>query len=228
MMSGMAEMVVYSGGASTRRPVAVRSGEGGTNDFARGQASKFRWRLCGWSHLCAVRFRAMTPLAIVVLGNTNDENGVLAAIPRERCEQAVIEFRKRPGAKVITTGGWGSHFNLTAKPHAAYTRAYLQTLGIPGDAFVESAESGNTVEDATLCRPIVARHGFRRLIVVTSDFHLERARFLFTREFPELTLEFVASRTNLPPEKLQPLIEHEQRALARLGNEAAAGDSGKR
>jgi len=158
----------------------------------------------------------MTPLAIVVLGNTNDENGVLASIPRERCERALEEYRRHPEAKIITTGGWGSHFNLTAKPHATYTRAYLEARGIPRDAFVESAESANTVEDAKLCRPIVERHGVKRLILVTSDFHLDRARFLFTREFPDLPIDFVAAKTNLPSEELRPLIDHERRALARL------------
>lgn len=161
----------------------------------------------------------MTPLAIVVLGNTNDEKGVISPIARERCERAVEEYRLRPDAKILPTGGWGNHFNLTPKPHATYTRAYLETLGIPAAAFVEAAESANTVEDAKLCRPIVERHGFQRLIVVTSDFHVDRARFLFTREFPALPIEFVSAKTNLPPEQLRPLVEHERRALARLCRE---------
>lgn len=156
------------------------------------------------------------PLAIVVLGNTNDENGILSPIASERCDRAAEEYRRHPDAKIITTGGWGNHFNLTNQPHAVYTRAYLEKLGIPADAFVESAESANTVEDATLCRPIVERHGFKRLILVTSDFHLDRARFLFTREFPDLPIEFVPAKTNLPAEDLRPLLEHERRALARL------------
>lgn len=156
------------------------------------------------------------PLAIVVLGNINDANGTLSPIARERCDRAAEEYRRLPHAKIIPTGGWGHHFNLTTQPHATYTRAYLETLGVPPDAFVEAAESANTVEDAKLCRPIVERHGFRRLILVTSDFHLDRARFLFTREFPELPIEFVGSTTHLPPDDLRPLIEHERRALARL------------
>lgn len=158
----------------------------------------------------------MPSLAIAVLGNTNDENGVISPIARERCDRAAEEYRQHPDAKIIPTGGWGNHFNLTNKPHATYTRAYLEMLGIPAAAFVEAAESANTIQDAKLCRPIVERHAFQRLIVVTSDFHLDRARFLFTREFPDLPIEFVPAKTNLSPEKLRPLIDHERRALARL------------
>ncbi|MFZ2643023.1 MAG: YdcF family protein, partial [Verrucomicrobiia bacterium] len=101
-------------------------------------------------------------------------------------------------------------------PHGHYVREYLKTRGIPDEAFVECAESSNTIEDAKLCRPIIERHGFSQLIVVTSDFHAARAQFLFERECPGVSIELSACRTLLPESDLQKRILHEQAALAKL------------
>ncbi|HVU26344.1 MAG TPA: YdcF family protein [Verrucomicrobiae bacterium] len=158
----------------------------------------------------------MNETAIIVLGAPNDERGVLSSIAIERCQQAVQEYRKHPESKIIPTGGWGEHFNTTSQPHGHYLAAYLQAQQIPAGAFVECAESSNTIEDAKLCRPIVERHGFRKLIVVTSDFHRARAQFLFTREFPDILIEFSVSKTNLPELELKKRVLHEQAALAKL------------
>ena len=154
--------------------------------------------------------------AIIVLGAPNDANGTLSRMAKERCGQALKEYQKHPGSRIIPTGGWGKHFNTTKKPHGHYVREYLKERGIPDEAFVECAESSNTIEDAKLCRPIVERHGLGKLIVVTSDFHVARARFLFQREFPRVPVEFSAARTHLPEEDLRKRIRHEQTALAKL------------
>lgn len=162
-----------------------------------------------------------TMTAIVVLGAPNDENGVLSSIARERCEQALKEYQSHPGSKILPTGGWGAHFNTTSRPHGHYVREYLKTRGIPDEAFVECAESSNTIEDATLCRPIIERHGFSHMILVTSDFHAARAQYLFERECPGVSIELSVSRTLLPESDLQKRILHEQTALARLKQNAA-------
>ena len=154
--------------------------------------------------------------AIVVLGSPNDAQGNLLSIALERCRQALAEYGRHPAARIIPTGGRGAHFNTTELPHAHYVRRHLEAHGIPAQAFLECVESSSTIEDARLCRPVAERHGITNLIVVTSDFHVPRARFLFEREFPELTLAFSAARTDLPAEELARLHQHEERALARL------------
>ena len=162
--------------------------------------------------------------AIVILGAPNDDTGALSHIARERCDQGLREYRCQSAARILPTGGWGAHFNTTPHPHHHYTRAYLQSQGVPAAAFVEGADSTNTIEDARLCRPIVARHGFTQLRVVTSDFHLPRAEFLFRREFPAIKLSFVGAKTHLPEAEIQRLAQHEERALARLRAESAQPD----
>ena len=158
----------------------------------------------------------MTQTAIVVLGSPNDAAGNLSTIAIERCQQALAEYRRHPGAKLIPTGGWGQHFNTTALSHGHYLRKHLEAHGVRAEDFLECVESTNTIEDARLCRPVVTRHHINALLVVTSVFHAARARFLFEREFPELPVELSTAETHLPAAELYRLQEHETRALARL------------
>jgi uncharacterized SAM-binding protein YcdF (DUF218 family) len=156
------------------------------------------------------------PTVIILLGSTNDGRGVLSSIARERCDRAVVEFRRCPGSRILPTGAWGDHFNTTQTPHGQYLRDYLVAQGIPADAILEHVESSNTVEDAKFSRPVLEHHGFHQLIVITSDFHLARAQYLFAREFPDLAIQYSASPTVLPSEEWERKLAHERSALAKL------------
>ncbi len=158
----------------------------------------------------------MNKLTIIVLVSPNNSAGNLSSIAIERCQQALAEYARNPGAKILPTGGWGEHFNTTDKPHGHYIRQYLTVHGVPEADILECAESANTIQDAQLTKPIIERHGITDLIVVTSDFHVPRAEFLFHREFPNLRLTFSRAKTNLPEAELVKRIQHEQQALAKL------------
>lgn len=158
----------------------------------------------------------MKKLVIVVLGSPNDAEGNLSTMGIERCQQALVEYARNPGAMILPTGGWGEHFNTTEHPHGFYVQKYLIAHGVPETQIFACVESTNTVEDAQLAKVIVGRHGITDFIVVTSDFHLPRAQFLFEREFPKLGLSFSASKTNLPGDDLARRKQHEERALAQL------------
>jgi uncharacterized SAM-binding protein YcdF (DUF218 family) len=158
----------------------------------------------------------MNRTAIVVLGSPNDAQGHLSTMAIERCQLALSEYRRRLGAKVIPTGGWGEHFNTTEQPHGYYLRKHLEAQGVRADDILECVESANTIEDAQLCRPVVERHGITDLIVITSDFHLPRARFLFEREFSKARLTFLGAKTRLPKAELARREQHEKMALSGL------------
>jgi uncharacterized SAM-binding protein YcdF (DUF218 family) len=157
---------------------------------------------------------------IVVLGSPNDGQGRLLKIALERCAQALSEFEKHPDYAVLPTGGWGEHFNTTDKPHGFYLRQELIARGIPESAFLPCVESSNTIEDASKSRPILDACPDLDLILVTSDFHATRARFLFEREFPERQIAISPSTTHLPPDDLARLQDHEQKAMGRLRDQS--------
>ncbi|MFT3829926.1 MAG: YdcF family protein [Opitutaceae bacterium] len=160
------------------------------------------------------------PGVLIVLGSPNDEHGNLHSLAVERCRRALRLHRDNPGWPLLLTGGFGEHFNTTAQPHAAYLRRWLEEHGVPAAAFLPFAESRNTLEDASLARPILLATGARVALVVTSDYHADRARFVFEREFAGtgVTLCFVATETDESACRLDlaALKRHEVAALARL------------
>jgi uncharacterized SAM-binding protein YcdF (DUF218 family) len=157
---------------------------------------------------------------IIVLGSPNSEQGELYNIAKERCERAVLEASNHPSYKILLTGGYGLHFNTTTRPHAYYLRNYLVACGIHEAKFVEYAESQNTLEDASLSKPIVLKYRPPHVIVITSDYHFDRARFVFDREFSDedIAIDFSVVQTDKDKCEvdLDALIEHEQEALRKL------------
>jgi len=157
---------------------------------------------------------------IVVLGSPNAEDGRLYSVAKERCQLALNEYASRPGWKILLTGGYGAHFNTTHQPHAAYLKRYLTARGIPRNDIVEFAESSNTIEDASLSKPIVHRYAVRHILVITSDYHQDRARYVFEKEFAntEVRIEFSIAQTDetVCELDLEALKRHEREALERL------------
>ncbi|MCE7980257.1 MAG: YdcF family protein [Caldilinea sp. CFX5] len=162
----------------------------------------------------------MEPGLIVILGSPNTDDGHLPAMALGRVTAGYQLYQERRafGWQFLVTGGFGEHFNRTAFPHAYYLHQWLLAQGVPAHAIVDFALSRHTGEDALLARPIIERSGVRRLCVVTSDFHVERAAFIFRTVFADYALEFVGV-PYLPlcaREEQERLLAHERRRLAEL------------
>ena len=157
---------------------------------------------------------------IVVLGSPNSEDGELYSIAKERCELALKQYARRSDWKLLLTGGYGAHFNTTNQPHAAYLKQYLVRRGVPGQAIVEFAESSNTLQDASLSKPIVLKYEVPVILVVTSDYHVDRALYIFEREFAGagVRIQFSGSQTDEEAcaFDLEAQKKHEHEALAIL------------
>jgi uncharacterized SAM-binding protein YcdF (DUF218 family) len=160
------------------------------------------------------------PGLIVILGAPNDEHGKLSPIAVGRAERGYREYTRlrTAGWKFLLTGGFGAHFNTTAQPHAYYVRQHLLALGVPAVDIIGWAESRNTIEDGLFSRPLVARYGVNNLLIVTSDFHLGRVRFVFEHVFPTTTLTFalVDYLASCPEEEQRRIVAHETHGLQRL------------
>jgi len=161
---------------------------------------------------------------IIVLGSPNSETGELYTVAKERCAVVLAEYVQRPNWRFLLTGGYGAHFNTTDQPHAAYSKQYLLQQGVPSQALVEFAESTNTIQDAVLSKPIVLKYKVSEIVVVTSDYHIARARYIFEREFADtgISLAFLASQTQeaVWGFDLAAQERHEQQTLMKLRSES--------
>lgn len=154
---------------------------------------------------------------IVVLGGPNSDEGELSSIARERCLLAYDLHRRHPTYGMIPTGGFGAHFNRSAFAHGTYVRAFLIQLGVPPELILDPIISSNTLEDARLLGQFIRSSKPGQVLVVTSDYHLERARFIFERVLAD-AIGWHASRTDASQctVDLAALELHEDRALESL------------
>lgn len=149
---------------------------------------------------------------IIILGSPNDSEGRLLSIAKERLDLGFEEYKKT-GYKILLTGGFGEHFNHTKKPHAFYAKNYLLEKGVKDRDILEFAESSNTVEDAEMSKAILDEYEVEEVILVTSDFHLERVRYIFDKILEGYKLSYLGSETHKSEEELEVLREHERKAL---------------
>ena len=75
-----------------------------------------------------------------------------------------------------------------------------------------SADQGNTLVELLE----FDSHKVEKLIIVTSDFHVERVKLIFTQIFEEYDLEILGCKTKLPKNDLEKIISHEEQAIRRI------------
>lgn len=155
---------------------------------------------------------------IVVLGSPNSDKGELSEIALNRLKRALSFYKTNKEYKILCTGGFGQHFNTTSLPHAKYAADYLKKSGVPPEDILEYVMSSNTVEDALQAKPVVERFQPQNLVIITSDFHIERASILFNRHLPDQNLLFVEAPSTLDENTLQKLKEHERNAIKKLSD----------
>ncbi|MEL6874699.1 MAG: YdcF family protein [Pseudomonadota bacterium] len=154
------------------------------------------------------------PRYLFVLGAPNDEQGGLSEISLNRIELAVSISRLDPEVRVIATGGHGDHFNRTDRPHHRYVADELAKHGVQTfDARPHDFLSSNTVEDAVQISGFINVQQVSKIEVVTSEFHIERCRFIFDCLMREQKVDFHAAKN---PADAELQIIHERNATKRL------------
>lgn len=148
---------------------------------------------------------------LVVLGSPNSPSSELSDISKSRLNYCLKKFKK--GQVVLLTGGWGPHFNTSDKPHAFYGREYLINNGLSEKDFLEFALSENTVDDAVKIKPILSELKNIKLIIITSDYHVDRVKLIFKEILDKYEMKFVGVESGLDREKLLELMRHENNAI---------------
>jgi uncharacterized SAM-binding protein YcdF (DUF218 family) len=71
----------------------------------------------------------------------------------------------------------------------------LESRGVPTKAIVRfSHRANNTLEEAKDLQILIAQNGWRRILLVTSNYHTRRARYIFRKFLPaDVSLEVVGA-----------------------------------
>jgi uncharacterized SAM-binding protein YcdF (DUF218 family) len=104
----------------------------------------------------------------------------------DRYVEAVALARRYPEARIVVSGGTGELI-LAGEGDAATAPRFFAALGIPADRLVLENKSRNTYENAVFAQALVKPKPGETWLLVTSAFHMPRAKALFDKAgFPTI------------------------------------------
>jgi hypothetical protein len=154
---------------------------------------------------------------ILVLGSPNADDGTLSKMAESRLAECLNLYRNR-NSKIVLTGGFGEHFNITKNAHALYLKQSLIESGVKNEDILALIESSNSVQDAILSKWIIDKFQPEQIVIVTSDYHYLRAKLIFETVYaPFKNFRFqLASSKDADETIISNLIDHEKTALQGL------------
>lgn len=98
----------------------------------------------------------------------------------DRLVETAVLARRYPDAKVVISGGTGTVL-LEGEGDAATAPRLLEALGIPSDRLILEGQSRDTYENAVFTNALVTPGPGETWLLVTSAFHMPRAKALFDK-----------------------------------------------
>lgn len=157
-------------------------------------------------------------MTIVVLGGGIAKNGILPDFVKTRLEKAKEIFIKNASAKILFCGRYSflySKNNRPTKTEAQAGKEYLLKIGIPGKNIYLENKSKDTIGNAYYAKKLyfIPRQE-KEAIIITSDFHLERSRFIFKKIFGSgYNFKFIATPSNLKSENKTKIFARQKELL---------------
>lgn len=159
---------------------------------------------------------------IIILGSPNKDDGELLPMALGRLQKGYDIFQEKNPAGdewlVTLTGGYGEHFNKAEQPHVYYAIKHILNLGVPFDNLTAPSMSCDTVEDAVKSQSTIEKYQPEEIIVVTSDFHVDRVKYIFETLYPDHNITVVGDEylPSCDEATKQKLLEHERLELESL------------
>ena len=142
--------------------------------------------------------------AIVVLGGGVEPDGSLPLVARTRVARAAELFHGGIAPRIILSGRCGLMAPEPAVTEAAAMASSAKQLGVPEDRLLLEEESRDTLGNAYFVREhFLGPNGWTSIRVVTSDFHLSRAAWVFRKILGgRYDFSFVSAASGLSPREL--------------------------
>lgn len=112
---------------------------------------------------------------LIVLAGSSTNDGVIGGSSYWRSAYAVFAYHEGGVRQIIVTGG-----SNTPTPTAVSMGTFLECEGVPARVISLETRSTSTRENALYTQPLLSA-GIGRPVLLTSDFHMFRARRVFQR-----------------------------------------------
>lgn len=100
----------------------------------------------------------------------------------DRASRAAELYHAGWAPKILASGRW-------LRPYASIAELMqrdLETRGVPDQAIIRYPHNASdTLQELTDIRGVVEQHGWKRVMIVTSNYHTRRTRYLAAHIFPE-------------------------------------------
>ena len=153
---------------------------------------------------------------IIVLGHENNEKGKLSSTAENRAITASkIAKEELREYKIIPTGGFGDYFNESSTPHGKILANRIEKEGINKENILSHTNTSGTKQDAYLSLKRIKEIGeAEKVYIVTSKFHMDRVKLIFSRVLQEYDLIFRESpNPSFESEVIKEKIEHEKKRI---------------
>lgn len=120
---------------------------------------------------------------IVVFAGGVGESGKAGGGYQERVKQAADLYRNGSAGHVIFSSGFVFAFR-----EAEVMRALAIDNGVPASAIELETQAANTRENVEFSRRILDAHGWRRILLVSSPYHMRRALLTWRKAAPEIAV----------------------------------------
>lgn len=121
--------------------------------------------------------------AVVVLGRGVGADGALPRLAKQRVQRAAELFAWEVAPRIIFSGKCSLMTeSIPVRSEAAAMAAYALSLGLPAQAVLLEEESRDTIGNAYfVLRRYLEPNDWNAIRVVTSDFHIQRAAWVFQK-----------------------------------------------
>ncbi|HLC22272.1 MAG TPA: YdcF family protein [Candidatus Nanoarchaeia archaeon] len=151
---------------------------------------------------------------IIVLGGGVTKEGTPTGSSLARIKKTVELFQECAASYVLMSGAYSNKISYTPmKTEAQAMKDYAMQLGIPEEKIILEEFSMETVGNAYFSREIVKEKSWKSLLIVTSDFHVERTAYIFQKTFGTKYSCKVVPVSHAYSEELDVRKEKEARAL---------------
>ncbi len=128
---------------------------------------------------------------LIVLGNPAKDDGTPNRILKARLNKALDLYNAGVSKTIIVTGGAAHNFYLESEVMANY----LVEHGVDDRHIIQDQISLNTIDNAANCAKIMKAKNLETALIVTSAFHMKRAKLLFEKQ--NLNVEIVSGKESM-------------------------------
>ena len=121
--------------------------------------------------------------AIAVFAGGAGESGTAGGGYQERVRQAVDLYQAGYAPRLIFSSGFVYAFR-----EAEVMRGLAIDLGVPAEAIVLEEKAGSTYENVIFVRDIARGESARRVLLVSSPYHMRRALLTWRKQAPEIAV----------------------------------------